>query len=203
MSAWCDLQRVAVIDADPGWFTGIEADLVPALRHSAQGRRWLADSIAPGFSLIEDVPPSRGDDAVVSSRPWLLASLRADHRLFRIAGALRALPWIRRQLDRRTVLTLDEVLGRELYGMLLAIQEEWEEPGRALDGLADDAVRMAQWLDERGQFELIHYGAALEPAIEDRFRLAIAPEKDALQGDAVSMSAVDTVAAAMAWEEAA
>jgi len=206
MSAWSDLQRVALADVHAGWIVVIEADLMPSLRWTRRGRRWLAQSLVSALQLIDVVPPTWGDDGVVRSRPWLLTSLRADHRLVRVAGALRALSWIRRQLHRTTVLAIDQALGRELYGMLLAIHDDWSLSPLAsqkLDGAGDDPERLVGVVDELGRGELVSYGEALHPAVADRLRLALAPDVEVTGNDVVASTAIDTVAAGMTWEQAA
>jgi len=206
VSAWCELQKAAVVDVAPHWLTGLDGTLIPALHRSPLGRRCLAEHVEPGFRLIEEVPLTWGDDSVVRTRPWLLASLHGDGRLVRIAGALRALAWIRRQLERSTVLVLDEVLGSEVYGLLLAIQEDWALPAdmiERLDWATPDSAALASLFDELGSNELVGYGELLHPAVEERIRLALGKNVCVNEDSgAVATTAVDTVAASMTWEQA-
>lgn len=206
MTAWAGLQQAALADLHPGWLVTLEEDLVIALSREPQGRRWLARALPAGFQVIDQLPAEWGDDEVVASRRWLLASLRGDPRLLRVAGAVRALPWIRRQLHRDVVLIVDRVLGRELYGMLLAVREEWTLPSEALERLdeaAGSADSLASALDELGRRELIGYGNGLHAAVADRLRLALGPGLEAVAGETTTAKAIDTVAAGMNWEQAA
>lgn len=194
------------MDLNPAWLASIDKDLVDVASQERQGRRWLAQSLPSGFLVIDRVPAEWGDDELVASRRWLLSPLRVDPRLVRLAGAIRSLPWIRRQLHRETVLTIDRVVGRELYSMLLAIREDWTLNARdseRMNEAAGSEDAFATFLDELGRQELLGYANGLHVAVADRFRLAFGPGVEAIGDGSTAVTAIDTVAAGMNWEQAA
>lgn len=179
MKSWLLLGRMALDDVHPGWIADIEPELVEKARHSAFGRRFLANKLSKKFMLFSQLPYDYKNGADVTNETWLFTSLSKQSTCLLELGAKSCLDVLRAEVSRENVLRLRRVLTDDSYERLLQ-QSNPIAPKRAQYDENFDLVETDDDLFQRllcnAAIEIYVYALKIHPLAAERVLLSFPSE---------------------------
>jgi hypothetical protein len=195
--SWFDLQRETVERLHPSWLPQIDAELIGTARHTALGRRWLANRLCVIRPLLFALPRGVGPESAheLHRLTRLRAVLREPVESALDLGSLALAARLRTVVSRPAVTRLRAMLGIQRYERALnasaSITDAVEIPWLSMQTSDEIEVLVGQVL-HHGAHELAAHAAGLHPALAESVRLSFercwwdSPYPTALNPDAAA-----------------
>ena len=175
--SWFNLQRETVERLHPSWLPDVDAELIGTARHTALGRRWLANRLCVIRPLLFTLPCGVGPGSAHELPRFarLRTILREPAESALDLGSLALAARLRTVVNRPAVTRLRAMLGTQRYERALNASspttDAVELPWLSMQTSDEIEVLVGQIL-HHGAHELAAYAAGLHPALAESVRLS-------------------------------